>query len=584
MYESKGGIMGIQGLLKRGRFQTLSIAFLIFLISFWTVANTHGQQTTKKNFLWSVKTDYSTIYLLGSVHLLRSDSYPLDKNIEDAYMDCKKVVFETDIGGMNTPAVQEHMTTLALYAGGQTLQQNISQETYHLLEKKAAEFGLSMAQLSHVRPWMCALTLTLLELQKMGFDPNYGIDQYFFNKAQQDKKTMVFLESIEYQINLFAGMDSYKEEAFLQQMLKELEVVKTMLDDIVSSWENGDATQLGSILHISFKDHPDIYNRFLAQRNKVWVGKIEDLIAYGDTALVIVGAGHLVGPDNLLQLLRNRGYTVEQIPAHAEIAALSPENLAHTLYIRSGMEEQIRNLPVAIQLGFDQERSQDDRIQQIPQDIYVNIKRLIAESFASSNLIAMVRRHMEAQMSQDEMQSVLSWLDSPFGKKCTQLFTTSLTLNALAEPQKFMTNDHHAPPSLTRLKLIQELASATKTLETVLEIAANTQLVVTTVITATLPDEQQRPFSEILDKINKNRPLLEQKVDQQITPLLLHMCRSLSDAELEQYITFARSNTGAQYYRSMFNGIKLALMDSSIRFGSSMEELEWERRQSGETL
>jgi hypothetical protein len=182
------------------------------------------------------------------------------------------------------------------------------------------------------------------------------------------------------------------------------------------------------------------------------------------------------------------------------------------------------------------------------------------------------------------MQSVLSWLDSPFGKKCTQLFTTSLTLNALAEPQKFMTDDHRAPPSLTRLKLIQELASATKTLETILEIAANTQLVVTTVITATLPDEQQRPFSEILDKINKNRPLLEQKVDQQITPLLLYMCRSLSDAELEQYITFARSDTGAQYYRSMFNGIKLALMVSSIRFGSSLDELEWERRQGGETL
>jgi hypothetical protein len=357
-----------------------------------------------------------------------------------------------------------------------------------------------------------------------------------------------------------------------------------MFADIVSSWQNGDATQLGSILHISFKDHPDIYNRFLAQRNKAWVGTIEDLIAYGDSALVIVGAGHLVGPENLLQLLRARGYTIEQIPAHAEIAALSPENLAHALYIRSGMEEQLINLPVAIQLGFDQELNQDDRIRQIPQDVYVNIKGLIAESFAAGNLISMVRRNMEAQMGQDEMQSVLNWLDSPFGKKCTQLFTTSLTPNTSAELQKFMTNGQHAPPSLARLKLIRELASATKTLETTLEIAANTQLVVTTVIAATLPDEQHRPFSEILDKVNKNRPLLKQKVDQQITPLLLHMCRSLSDAELEQYLAFARSNTGAQYYRSMFNGIKLALMDSSIKFGSSMEELEWERRQGGETL
>lgn len=575
--------MVIHWIGKRGRLPALVIFFFIFLITLWTVPNAHAQ-TTKKNFLWSLKTDNSTIYLLGSVHLLRNDSYPLDKNIEDTYMNCKKVVFETDIGGMKTPAVQEHMTTLALYSGGQTLQQNISQETYRLLEKKAAEVGLSMAQLSHVRPWMCALMLTLLELQKMGFDPQYSIDQYFFNKAQQDKKEMVFLESIEYQINLFAGMDSYEEEFFLQQMLEELEVIKTMFADIVSSWESGDATQLGSILQISFKDHPDIYNRFLAQRNKAWVSTIEGLIEHGDNALIVVGAGHLVGPENLLQLLRTRGYTIEQIPAYAETATLSPENLAHTLYIRSEMEEQLRNLPVAIQVGFDQERNQDDRIRQIPQDVYVTIKGLIAESFAADNLIAMVRRHMEVQMSQEEMQSVLSWLDSPFGKKCTQLFTTSLALNASAESQTFMNSNQHAPPSLTRLKLIQELAIATKMLETTVEIAANTQLVVTTVINATLPDKQQRPFSEILDRINKNRPLLEQKVDQQITPLFLHMCRSLSDTELEQYLTFTRSSTGAQYYRSMCNGIKLALMNSSIRFGSSIEELEWERRQGGETL
>lgn len=114
--------MDIHGIGKRSRFQALFISFLIFLASLWAVTNVaYAQLTTKKNFLWAIKADNSTIYLLGSVHFLQSDSYPLDKNIEDAYMDCKKVVFETDIGGMNAPAVQEHMTTLALYSGGQTL-------------------------------------------------------------------------------------------------------------------------------------------------------------------------------------------------------------------------------------------------------------------------------------------------------------------------------------------------------------------------------------------------------------------------------------------------------------------------------
>ena len=332
--------MNIHGICKRGWLQSLLVFLLLLFIYVGTLAGAHAQQTTKKNFLWSLKSGRATIYLLGSVHLLTSDSYPLDNNIEAAYRASKKVVFETDIGGMNTLAVQEKLMSLGMYPEGQTLQQNISPETYNMLEKKLTELGLTVAQLNRLRPWMCALTLILFELQKLGFDPHYGIDRYFFNKAQQNKKEMAFLESIDYQISLFADMNSHEEESFLQQTLKDLEVVETMFADIVSAWKTGDAARLGSILSISFKDHPDIYNRFLAQRNKAWISKIEDLIARDDTVLIVVGAGHLVGPDNLLQLLRKRGYTIEQIPAHSGVGLFSTENLAQVLYIRSGMEER----------------------------------------------------------------------------------------------------------------------------------------------------------------------------------------------------------------------------------------------------
>jgi len=191
---------------------------------------------------------------------------------------------------------------------------------------------------------------------------------------------------------------------------------------------------------------------------------------------------------------------------------------------------------------------------------------------------------MEAQMSQEEMGRILDWLNSPFGKKCTQLFKGSLAPKAPAELQGYMTDIQNTPPSSTRLKLIQEVASATKTLDIILDIAVNTQLVVTTVITANFPAEQQRSFSEILDEADKNRPLLEPRVHLQITPLLLYMFRSLSDAELEQYIRFARSSIRVQYYTSMLNWIKLALMDSSMRFGAAMADLEWKRKQSEGTL
>jgi uncharacterized protein YbaP (TraB family) len=311
--------MGIQGIGKRGRVQWLVITLLIIFTSLWASVNlVYAQDTAKKDFLWSLKTDKATIYLLGSVHLLTSDSYPLDKNIEAAYRASKKVVFETDIGGMNTLAVQEKLMALGFYPEGQTLQQNISPETYSMLEKKATAMGIPMAQLNPLKPWLCALTLDGLELMKMGFDPQYGVDRYFFEKAKKDGKETLLLETLDFQIKLLSELNGKEGDAFLRQTLKELEVIETLFPDLVNAWKNGDAARFGDIMAISYNDLPDIYNRFLAQRNKEWVNTIEDLMVYGGTVLLVVGAGHFVGPDNLLQLLRDKGYTIEQISSRTE--------------------------------------------------------------------------------------------------------------------------------------------------------------------------------------------------------------------------------------------------------------------------
>ncbi|MBN1253929.1 MAG: TraB/GumN family protein [Deltaproteobacteria bacterium] len=578
--------MGIIGIVKQKRVQWFIVFLFICFTSLWTSINLAQAQAglQKKNFLWSVKKDNTTIYLLGSIHFLKSDSYPLDKNIETAYRDCKTVVFETDISAMDAPSVQEQMMALALYPEGQLLQQNISPETYSMLEKKVNEAGLPMEQFNRMRPWMCALTLDGIELMKMGFDPQYGVDRYFFEKAEKDGKEKLFLETLEFQIKLLVELNGEDEDAFLRQTLEELEVIKTLLPDMVKAWETGDAARVESIGTLSLQDYPEIYDRLFTQRNKAWVSTIERLIGQGGNAFVVVGAGHLVGPDNLLQLLKDRGYTIEQIPAYTGVAAVSTENLVHALYIRSGMEGQIRSLPVAINLGFDQGRKKDEHLQKVSEDFYADIKALIVESFASEHLNAIVLRHMGAQLRQDEMEKILAWLKTPFGGRCSDIFKASLTLKAPVDFQEFLVAIQKSPPPTARLELIQELASATKSTETALETAVATQLVVTTALNTTLDPLLQKPFSHLFNEVDKNRPLLEPEVEQQITVLLLYLCRSFSDAELEQYIAFARSGIGTQYYSSMLNGIRLALMDSGIRFGSAMTDLQWRRKQGFRTL
>ena len=289
---------------------------LIFFIALWTCINIaearEGSVTTKKHFLWSVQSEGNTIYLLGSIHILRKDSYPLPEAVERVYDCCQKVVFETDLEGMHAPDVQMKMMQMGLYSSGETLTQNISRQTYELLKEKMDKTGLPIVQFEQVKPWLIAQTIVSSELIRLGFDPSLGIDTYFFNKARNDNKETLSLETNDYQINIFAGLSTRQQEILLRQTLKELEVIEDNFTDMIDAWENGNVSKLASIMEKSFEGYPDLYRRFVTERNKKWIKNIQRMMMKGDNVLIIVGAAHLAGKDSVIELLKDEGYTVTQ--------------------------------------------------------------------------------------------------------------------------------------------------------------------------------------------------------------------------------------------------------------------------------
>jgi uncharacterized protein YbaP (TraB family) len=308
----------IKRLLKNQDDISFRFLFIFVLVTFFcSLVNAipaHAQRQSKhsRHFLWSVESGRNTIYLLGSMHILKSDAYPLPREFESAYEESPKIVFETDLDGMNSAASQAKMMKLGLYPEGRTLSQNISERTYRLFKSKVTSAGLPMAQFDRMKPWFGALTLTSLELMGLGFDSSYGIDKHFFDRAGKDKKEVVFLETNEYQINLFAGLSKRHQEILLRQMLKELEVVEAMFSDMMKAWKTGDTDKLESILNISFEEYPYLYKRLIINRNKRWISKIQKLMSQNEDVLIIVGAGHLVGKDSVIELLEKKGYKVRQ--------------------------------------------------------------------------------------------------------------------------------------------------------------------------------------------------------------------------------------------------------------------------------
>jgi uncharacterized protein YbaP (TraB family) len=306
--------MRINGLFKRRRLSGLIV--LTFLLALWIPTDAaYAQQAyksrTKSNFLWSAKKGKSTIYLLGSIHLLPRELESLDTAIEAGYSDSKIIVFETNIDSLSDPAFEAKVTNLGLLPPGQTLEQQVSKQTYGLLQQKVNQLGLQVEIFNQFKPWLCALTLTSIELQKLGFNPNYGIDKHFFDRAKQDGKEMRFLETTEDQLGLFTEMSKEEEESFLAKVLEELDTTRVKVIEMTNAWKSGDSDKLASMVNVEFRGYPEIYAKMLVERNQKWVKHIEDLSGQDGNSLVVVGAAHLVGDDSILELLKKNGFAVE---------------------------------------------------------------------------------------------------------------------------------------------------------------------------------------------------------------------------------------------------------------------------------
>jgi len=307
--------MAIQLCVKRKTLKTASV--LLSLIFFLLVsAGVNAQQNqpaaASKHCLWEVAGPSNKVFLLGSLHVLKSDAYPLAKEINHAYSQSPKVVFETDIGGMMDPSVQAKMLSMGLYPEGESLLQNISGDMRRDLQKRMADLGLPLEQFARFKPWLLAVTLTTLELQRLGFSPAYGIDVHYYGRAQSDTKRIDFFEPIDYQLDLLGNMDDEDQIAFLGQTLKDLEIAAEMADDMMMHWQKGQADKLYAVLYKSFEGYSEIEDRLLLQRNKDWLDKIETMLAEPENVFIVVGAGHLVGPESVVALLKQKGYKVQQ--------------------------------------------------------------------------------------------------------------------------------------------------------------------------------------------------------------------------------------------------------------------------------
>jgi uncharacterized protein YbaP (TraB family) len=286
------------------------------LLAAGSLAAAHGAQAQQaRSILYRVEgASGATVYMLGSIHLLTADAYPLPQPEQDAYADAERVVFETSLDSL--VARQTELAMRGMYQGGKTLRGEIPADLYAQVEAAApglASLGVTMPVLDRMEPWMVALLFQSAEWQKAGLVADQGVDMHISGRARQDGKPVTGFESVDFQLNLFDGMTPEEQINYLRQSLEDLPNTATEMRRVVAAWRAGDAAAIDAIMNESVDEAPALYARLLTDRNAAWVPQIELLLRGRDDVLVVVGAAHLVGEKSVVSMLRQRGYTVEQL-------------------------------------------------------------------------------------------------------------------------------------------------------------------------------------------------------------------------------------------------------------------------------
>jgi uncharacterized protein len=270
-------------------------------------------QAPKKNFLWTVTDSKgSVVHLLGSIHILTPDFYPLSPALEKAFDNAKVLVEELDLDEVNNPAALLPVLSKAMYTDGTTLEQAISADTFAEVKRRADKAGLPMMALQRMKPWMVAVALTAPVLKAAGFDTDLGIDKHFFDKAKAEGKERRALETVAYQLGQFDQLSPPMQEAMLKETLADLDSQVSNVKEVATAWAAGNTSTIERIMLKDMLHTPELYQKLLVERNQNWIEPIETCLKQNAGCIVVVGAAHLIGPHGVPILLQKKGYKVQQ--------------------------------------------------------------------------------------------------------------------------------------------------------------------------------------------------------------------------------------------------------------------------------
>lgn len=303
--------------------KSLVVALALALASPALLAQQPAATAAPVPLLWKACDADNCLYLLGSFHLLKPSDYPLSKDVDAAFADAEKLVFEVPPAEMESPELQQTMLMAAMRRDGTQLKSELSAAQNAKLdawlaknEAALAKQGIAPAMFQMFKPWFAGLMVALTGMSELGMQPELGLDRYFMGNAGKAGKAVSGLETGVGQIEMLAGMTPEEQRQMLEESLDSLSSGGAEAKKLHDAWRRGDAEALinGTIVQMK-KDYPRLYKAINVDRNDAWLPKLEQRLKTpgSDDHLVVVGAMHLLGSDGVVEKLRGKGYQVERV-------------------------------------------------------------------------------------------------------------------------------------------------------------------------------------------------------------------------------------------------------------------------------
>lgn len=261
--------------------------------------------------LWKVADEDTTIYLFGTVHILPKGIEWAGPAITTALAESGQLITEIPTGPDADATMQQLVMSKGMLPQGETLRALLTDAEKAAYEQALGAIGVPPEAFDAFKPWMAGLTLTVLPLMQQGYSLDAGVEEELDKLAGPDKPRGA-LETIEYQLGLFDGMEQHAQVQFMLAAADTVDEIKPMLDAMVAEWAEGDAEGLAEIMNAELGD-PAVAEALLYSRNANWAEWIDTRLDTPGTVFVAVGAGHLAGARSVQDLLAQRGIMAARV-------------------------------------------------------------------------------------------------------------------------------------------------------------------------------------------------------------------------------------------------------------------------------